>query len=255
MDPLEAIGGGAGIAAVAAAVGAVVQRWLSTRSADRRARLDHDGLVSPSLLTRIAALEAQDEHCTQQIADLTGRVERAEERTEDCERRHTAQEERAALAEMREAELRREVEEIARLARRGTLPPASSDRTTVLVVDDDETTRASLCRLAESLGYHAIPASSADEARALVAATRVDVLLADWHLGAGEADGRDLIASVRSRPRAHRIATLLVTGDPHGVPPGERARVLGKPVDGERLRAAIEGALEDTGQHALPGRG
>jgi DNA-binding NtrC family response regulator len=70
---------------------------------------------------------------------------------------------------------------------------------TILVVDDDDSLRL-LCRLNLELdGYDVIEASSIDDARAALAASQIDAILLDLHVGRG--DGRQLLASLGdSRP-------------------------------------------------------
>ena len=77
---------------------------------------------------------------------------------------------------------------------------------TVLVVDDDDSLRL-LCRLNLELdGYRVIEASSIDGARAALAASHVDAILLDLHVGDG--DGRQLLACLGDR----RPPVALFTG-------------------------------------------
>jgi DNA-binding NtrC family response regulator len=70
---------------------------------------------------------------------------------------------------------------------------------TVLVVDDDDSLRM-LCRITLELdGYRVLEAASIEEACAALAASPVDAILLDVHVGHG--DGRQLLASLgETRP-------------------------------------------------------
>jgi DNA-binding response OmpR family regulator len=76
----------------------------------------------------------------------------------------------------------------------------------VLVVDDEPSIRL-LCRInAELDGYDVLEASSLDEARGILAAGAIDIVLVDVHVGAE--DGLELARELRDRP----CAVALLTG-------------------------------------------
>jgi DNA-binding response OmpR family regulator len=103
----------------------------------------------------------------------------------------------------------------------------------VLVVDDDEDTRALLCMGLERLGLQAFEAAGVAEARRALAAGPVDVILTDWHLGDG--------TSARLIEEAGGRGVVLLTGDDQALsrrwPPSVRA--IKKPASLEELVAAI----------------
>jgi CheY-like chemotaxis protein len=78
----------------------------------------------------------------------------------------------------------------------------------VLVVDDDEDVRDALLSILRLFGADGVAAECADDARALLAVERFDVLLSDIEMP--EEDGLELIRSVR-RSRAGCIAAAAVT--------------------------------------------
>jgi DNA-binding response OmpR family regulator len=104
---------------------------------------------------------------------------------------------------------------------------------TVLVLDDEPAIRL-LCRVNLELeGYQVLEATSLGEARRILDAERVDVLLIDVHVGAE--DGRELVGELRAREAPVRIALLTGTVD---LPTAERAgaeAVLQKPFTLEQL--------------------
>ena len=78
----------------------------------------------------------------------------------------------------------------------------------VLVVDDDEAVREALLSILRLFGADSVAAECADDARALLAVERFDVLLSDIEMP--DEDGLALIRSVR-RSRARSIAAAAVT--------------------------------------------
>lgn len=112
-----------------------------------------------------------------------------------------------------------------------------------LVVDDEETVRNAMALLLQDWGWEVMLARDAAVALARMEHVRPDLLLVDFRMAGG--DGIELIEQVRARYGPQRI--LLITGEPlsarlqdaraAGLP------ILHKPVDGERLRAAIAALL------------
>ncbi|MGA9120013.1 MAG: response regulator [Bacteroidota bacterium] len=65
----------------------------------------------------------------------------------------------------------------------------------VLVVEDDELFRRSLCGLVHTLGYEAVPAEAVDTALGLCRTTKIDLVLTDFQL-TGKT-GIDLISELQ----------------------------------------------------------
>ncbi len=77
----------------------------------------------------------------------------------------------------------------------------------ILVVEDDEVTRAKLAGYLEAVGHRVSEAADGEEMRAILSADPVDLVLLDINLP-GE-DGLDLTRQIRSRSE---IGIILVTG-------------------------------------------
>jgi two-component system OmpR family response regulator len=117
---------------------------------------------------------------------------------------------------------------------------------TVLVVDDDAAIRL-LCRVnLEFEGHRIAEAANLDQARAVLDAEPVDVVLLDLHIG--NERGLDLLRELRrDRPE---VAVALLTGSPQERSPDEEATadaVISKPFPieelGETVRRLAEGSI------------
>ncbi|WP_175946717.1 response regulator [Caballeronia sp. BCC1704] len=84
--------------------------------------------------------------------------------------------------------------------------------TRVLLVDDDESTRASLQVLLESERCQVICAVNGADALAQLAVTEVDVVITDWCMPF--LDGIELCKQLRGNPTIRQIPLLLVSSDP-----------------------------------------
>ncbi len=78
----------------------------------------------------------------------------------------------------------------------------------VLVVDDIEAARASLCLMLESWEYRVLVATSAGEALDLLHEHRFDVALIDWKMP--DADGLSLVLSIRGRQEVWRTLPIII---------------------------------------------
>ncbi len=115
----------------------------------------------------------------------------------------------------------------------------------LLVIDDDETVRSTLVEFFETFGYTARGASTASEGRRLAAEHAPDVVLLDLRLP--DADGVRVLDALRADDPD--VAIIVLTGYAdvrtavaamqHGA-----ADLLEKPVDLERLAAAVTRAAE-----------
>jgi CheY-like chemotaxis protein len=92
--------------------------------------------------------------------------------------------------------------------------PAPVVRGLVLHVDDDEAVRHSTALLMRCAGFETREAGSAEQALAQADALRgkLDVLIVDYHLGAGMT-GTEL-AEAFARLLGHAVPTIILTGDP-----------------------------------------
>jgi CheY-like chemotaxis protein len=93
-----------------------------------------------------------------------------------------------------------------------------------------------------SAGFRAVAAADGLNALALLDQTKVDVVVLD--LGLPRVSGWDVYRDLRSRPYMAELPIIIVTGnDLRDIPPQELSSFLQKPVDPERLVAAVDQAL------------
>jgi DNA-binding response OmpR family regulator len=116
-------------------------------------------------------------------------------------------------------------------------------RTTVLVLDDDESLRF-LCRVNLELdGYRVLECASVAEGRETLAAEQVDAILLDVHLGDG--DGRELLRELGPG----RPAAALFTGtEPAQNVEGLADAVIPKPFEIGLLRSTVDRLVSGAAQ-------
>jgi CheY-like chemotaxis protein len=90
------------------------------------------------------------------------------------------------------------------------LPPQPPPRPLVLVVQDDEDTRAMYAYALPAMGFDVTIADDAAKAHARASETRPDIIVADVESGG---DGWTLLRALRRDPRTHDIPVVAVTGD------------------------------------------
>lgn len=122
-------------------------------------------------------------------------------------------------------------------------------RKTVLVIDDDITSRAIICRVADRAGFAAIGAASVEEAELLVGSHAFDLVTLDIALGGGTA--HDML-EVLARLSFEKPIVLVSGMDPasvEAVMTKARRRELRlleglmKPIDLGALKACFERAV------------
>lgn len=117
----------------------------------------------------------------------------------------------------------------------------------VLIVDDDPAICSLMTRALAKEGLDASAAHNVAAALALIAARRPDAVLLD--LGLPDADGRDLLASLKADARTEDIPVILVTGcvneytRQHGIEMGALDYVL-KPFRAGRLARRVRHMVE-----------
>jgi DNA-binding NtrC family response regulator len=115
---------------------------------------------------------------------------------------------------------------------------------TILVVDDEPSIRL-LCRVNLELeGNHVLEAGTLDEARRILEADDVDVLLLDLHVE-GE-DGGTLLRELHDRESSTRVALLTGTVDIAQADSTLADAVLAKPFSLETLAGTVQ-QLVDAG--------
>ncbi len=115
----------------------------------------------------------------------------------------------------------------------------------ILLVDDEQTVRETLCEFFEHLGHRVRVASSAAEARAIAAADAPDLMLADLRLP----DGSGLALSAVMRAEDPDLGVIVLTGHADVATAVRAMRegvldFLEKPIDLEALAAAVDRAAE-----------
>ncbi|OLN26275.1 Osmosensitive K+ channel histidine kinase KdpD [Desulfovibrio sp. DV] len=121
--------------------------------------------------------------------------------------------------------------------------PRDRDRPLVLVVDDDPAVSSFLIQFLEGEGYRVAAAHDGESALSAAEKLRPQVITMDMAMPG--MDGRAAIAALRGDPLLAHIPILVITG--HDAPaPGSADAVLQKPLDANRLLAAIEGLLGRT---------
>jgi len=120
-------------------------------------------------------------------------------------------------------------------------------RPRVLLVEDDPGVRDATRMLLSVEGYRVRAVASREEAlRSAREEGAPDLLITDYHLGAGEL-GTEVIATLREKLRAE-VRAVLVTGDTSDVvkhmPHDPRLRIASKPIDAEQLLSVLKDLLE-----------
>ncbi|HKB28421.1 MAG TPA: response regulator, partial [Candidatus Limnocylindrales bacterium] len=95
-----------------------------------------------------------------------------------------------------------------------------TDRTTVLVVDDDLASRALVQRALEGAGFDTVLAENGREALERIAEVSIDIVLMDVEMPV--LGGLEALREIRANDRSRRLPVILVTGSA-----GEADRVRG----------------------------
>jgi DNA-binding response OmpR family regulator len=117
---------------------------------------------------------------------------------------------------------------------------------TVLVIEDDTSTRTFACRVLELEGYHALQAETRDEGLRLVKENKVDLVLLDLRLP--DNNGWVILEEIKNDPVLSVIPVLVYTAS-FGESQKERALAMGaddyliKPLGAAGLKKAVACAL------------
>jgi len=118
--------------------------------------------------------------------------------------------------------------------------PEQRERPLILVVDDDPAVSSFLIQFLEGEGYQVAAAHDGESALSAAEKLRPHVITMDMAMPG--MDGRAAMAALRRDPELSGIPVLVITGH-DGVPSEAADAVLLKPLDPDRLLAAIEGLL------------
>ena len=116
---------------------------------------------------------------------------------------------------------------------------------TILIVDDDETSRKIYSAFLDPEGYHIIEAGNGNEALAILEHEHVDVLLTDVIMPG--MDGMELLACARSLQPKLQAIVMTSQRTPAAIIGALRLQVcdfLTKPFDMEAMRESVKTALE-----------
>lgn len=97
----------------------------------------------------------------------------------------------------------------------------------VLVVDDEQDVRDSLCEVVEMIGCRVISAANGSEALQVIAKSRPCMIILDLMMPVMSGD--ELIKALQSDPEFAQLPLVVCTSAPSKVPAG--VPVLAKPVD------------------------
>lgn len=125
-----------------------------------------------------------------------------------------------------------------------TVPAPASDRTTVLVVDDEDGIRQALTRFLTRLGYHVQSAANATEALQQLAAHRPQAMLCDIRMP--ETSGVELLPKVLAQDPDLAVLMLTAIDEPRTAIECLKLGAfdyLIKPVDLEELELSLQQAL------------
>lgn len=86
-----------------------------------------------------------------------------------------------------------------------------AERPLVLVLDDDAAIRATMGRRLRAYGYDVAAVATLEEARATIGTLRIEALIIDVNLDAGQS-GLDLLETIRARREFDHAPVLIFTG-------------------------------------------
>lgn len=118
---------------------------------------------------------------------------------------------------------------------------ATSDRKTLLVVEDDEVIRETLAQLLEDQGYHVIATQHGREALEMLPLIPSPALVL-MDLMMPVMNGWELLAALRQDARWAQLPVIILSagGEAHGVTKDSRVRFLKKPIRMASLLAAVQ---------------
>lgn len=118
-------------------------------------------------------------------------------------------------------------------------------RTTILVMEDHDATRARLANVLQKEGYDVVVAANGAEGLQLLDARRIDIIVADVRMP--EKDGLTVLTEVQTRERDVELILATAYGDHDVVVRALRDRAanfLRKPIDIDDLLAAVRRAID-----------
>ena len=134
---------------------------------------------------------------------------------------------------------------------RGEIAQSTEERRTILIVEDDKVTSTVMRDVLESSDWSVLVANDAAEARHCLATEEVSLILLDLVLP--DADGRDILVSLRNEPRTAWLPIIVLTAKDDALTQSECYALgadgfLTKPVDWEVLKSAVSAKLQRASQ-------
>lgn len=129
---------------------------------------------------------------------------------------------------------------------RGNLPAPPQQPYTILVIDDDPTTRLLLRKTLKDLGYRVVVASHGAEGLAIATKEKPALIICDWMMPG--LDGLQVCRQIKKDPELSRIFFVLLTAKGEladrieGLDAGAD-EFLSKPIDADELRARVQAGL------------
>jgi len=114
----------------------------------------------------------------------------------------------------------------------------SGDRSTVLVVEDEQESRDTLRDLLELEGYRVQTAVNGREALDVISASGDDICIVLLDLFMPVMDGWQVVDQLRADGRLAKTQVVIITSAAHRAPPG--LPVFEKPLDLEKVMSAVE---------------
>jgi len=121
----------------------------------------------------------------------------------------------------------------------------------ILCVDDEPHAARLKCIILETAGHSAIPATTVEEAIALLESSRFDLVVTDWRLG--KANGRDVVIAARKLADTPVVVISGYVSEAFQAPDPLADYYLEKPVIPEEL-IAIVADLVKRAQNESPSR-
>jgi two-component system alkaline phosphatase synthesis response regulator PhoP len=112
-------------------------------------------------------------------------------------------------------------------------------KSSILIVEDDDSVRKSLVRMLAARGFHAFGARDANEALTLALQHLPAVVIMDLHLPL--VPGNEAVRKLREQAQLASTAVIALSATPEDAAPGLFDEVLPKPCTSEALIAAITG--------------
>jgi CheY-like chemotaxis protein len=124
-----------------------------------------------------------------------------------------------------------------------------------LVVDDSMLIRYSVCRYLESRDFTVEAATNGEEALAVLARVKVDLIVTDMRMP--KMSGSEFITALKKKAETSRVPVVVVTGKSNGSSEADSRAdfVIYKDIDVQiQLDAALEAVMQDNSRGSAAGK-